>query len=404
MAAESLTLSFAPDGALTSAVGRDKVQLDMPAADGTSARHVRARTLDAAGEPGIGMTAARFTGDVEYREDAPENGSSRTARSRALDVRLDGDEISSAIFTGGVQFEEQSLEASGAEARYEPAKGVLRLKGMHQDGRPRVADERIAIEADAIELTLEGRKMVAAGSVKTQLQGSARTPGLLNKEQPANVSAASLHYEGHSGRAVYKGSAQLWQGDTAIRGDSITIDQENGNLVTIGNARSTLNLEGATSIGRAEEIRYEDASRQITYRAATPPLAVVTTAPPAPTPAAAPAQLSGPQGNLKAGRIEVMLAKTESRMERLEAYKNVSLRVDKRSATAARLTYHVADERYVMSGAPAEPVKVIEECRETTGKTLTFFKSTDRIIVDGNEEIRTQTKSGGGACPEPRSP
>jgi hypothetical protein len=47
---------------------------------------------------------------------------------------------------------------------------------------------------------------------------------------------------------------------------------------------------------------------------------------------------------------------------------------------------------------------VLERCNETIGKTLTFFKTADRIIVDGNDEIRTQTKSGGGPCPETRSP
>ena len=42
------------------------------------------------------------------------------------------------------------------------------------------------------------------------------------------------------------------------------------------------------------------------------------------------------------------------------------------------------------------------DCQETTGKTLTFFKASDRVLVDGNEEIRTQTK-GGGKCPQPPS-
>ena len=42
---------------------------------------------------------------------------------------------------------------------------------------------------------------------------------------------------------------------------------------------------------------------------------------------------------------------------------------------------------------------IVDQCeRETTGKTLTFIKATDRIVVDGNEQIRTQTK-GGGKCP-----
>jgi len=64
-----------------------------------------------------------------------------------------------------------------------------------------------------------------------------------------------------------------------------------------------------------------------------------------------------------------------------------------------RLTYFAADERYVMTGLP---VKIEEECRETTGRTLTFFKSADRIIVDGNERKRTEVKGGATPCSGPR--
>jgi hypothetical protein len=48
------------------------------------------------------------------------------------------------------------------------------------------------------------------------------------------------------------------------------------------------------------------------------------------------------------------------------------------------------------------PVNVVEACRATTGKTLIFYRSTDRILVDGNEEIRTQTKSDGPCLPSTR--
>ena len=73
----------------------------------------------------------------------------------------------------------------------------------------------------------------------------------------------------------------------------------------------------------------------------------------------------------------------------------MTLRENARKTTGTRMTYFVADERYVVTGAP---VTILDECgRETIGKTLTFFKATDRIVVDGNEQIRTQTK-GGGVC------
>jgi hypothetical protein len=98
-----------------------------------------------------------------------------------------------------------------------------------------------------------------------------------------------------------------------------------------------------------------------------------------------------------------MLAPTGGHITRLEAYTNVSLKLDTRSAVGERLTYFADDDRYLMSGAGTKSVKVVESCRETTGRTLTFFKSTDRIIVDGNEEIRTQTRNGvsPGCAPAP---
>jgi len=114
------------------------------------------------------------------------------------------------------------------------------------------------------------------------------------------------------------------------------------------------------------------------------------------------AQLSGPQGDLQADRIEVVLAPQSNEFQRLEAHMDVRLKIDTRTARGARLTYHADEERYVLTGTATEPVKVVESCRETTGKTLIFFRSTDRILVDGNEEIRTQTK-GGGPCSQPSS-
>ena len=38
------------------------------------------------------------------------------------------------------------------------------------------------------------------------------------------------------------------------------------------------------------------------------------------------------------------------------------------------------------------------ECQETSGRMLTFWKASERVIVDGNDEVRVQTK-GGGKCP-----
>jgi lipopolysaccharide export system protein LptA len=262
-----------------------------------------------------------------------------------------------------------------------------------------------------------------------------------------NVNANGLDYQDAAGKAVYSGAAALWQGETAIRGDRLTLDRTRGDFIASGAARSNIVLDTGVSVGRAVEIRYDDAERRMTYigeaplpgRGATPTAApasaptgrgapavtppassapttrggspVAPATPPAATgrgvapvapapPAPVPAQVSGPQGDLRARRIELVLAPTESRLERLEAYTEVNARLDRRVATGDRLTYHAADERYVMTGIATVPVRIVEECRETRGRTVTFFKSADRIIVDGNEEVRTQS-SRSGPCPQP---
>jgi LPS export ABC transporter protein LptC len=404
-AGDLLELTFAPDASLTRASGRGNVRVDLPATAGTAARSVRAQAFEASGTAGKDLDAARFDNEVEYREVAADSRPARVARSNGLRIALAGDEVTSATFNGSVKFEDQGLRASGALGDYDPAKGTLRLSGTDAGGAPRVADAQIEIEGEAIDVTLQGRRMAARGNVRTILRaGSAknRLPGLLQQGQPANVNANALEYDGDAGKATYTGAAALWQGETAIRGNTISLDQTRGDLVATGAARSTVALDTGTSVGSANEIRYSDAMRTIAY--ISPPPAPTPVKPIAPTPvspvAPAAARLSGSQGDVTAGRIELVLAKAGSQLDRLEAYTAVNIRVDTRVGTGDRLTYFAEDGRYVITGIATVPVKIVEECRQTTGRTVTFFKSTERIIVDGNEEVRTQSQRG-GPCPAP---
>jgi lipopolysaccharide export system protein LptA len=466
---ESLDLVFASDSSLVGAVGRDGVRVDLPAAADAPARNIKARGFNASGEPGKGLTLAQFDDAVEYGEEGRADGPARTARSTSLRAALTDEAITSAVFSGRANFQEGDLQASGAQADYDPVNGTLRLSGNDSGGAPRVSNPDIQVEAESIAVTLGDLRMVASGAVKTVLRqerttpsrparpaaaGAApdgRLPSLLEPGNPVNVNANGLDYQDAAGKAIYSGAAALWQGETAIRGDRLTLDRTRGDFIASGAARSNIVLDTGVSVGRALEIRYDDAERRITYvgeapqpgRGATPTVApaasapagrgvpaAATPAPPASTarggspvapaapqaagrgvppvapvapvapPPPVPAQVSGPQGDLRARRIELVLAATESRLERLEAYTEVNARLDSRVATGDRLTYHAADERYVMTGIATVPVRIVETCRDTRGRTITFFKSADRIIVDGNEEVRTQS-SRSGPCPQP---
>jgi lipopolysaccharide export system protein LptA len=208
---------------------------------------------------------------------------------------------------------------------------------------------------------------------------------MLRDDQVVIVVADALDYDGSSSQAVYNGTVRLSQGDTSIKGDSLTLDQRSGNLQAAGEVVTTTVLdhrsgdnppERVASIARAGQFAYAEDSRRATYTDD--------------------AQVGGPHGEMRASRVELYLKPSGQELERVEAYEDVTLVEQRRRTTGTRLTYYSADNRYVVVG---NPVKIVDDCnRETTGRTLTFYQDTDRVVVDGNEQIRTRT-TGASTCP-----
>jgi lipopolysaccharide export system protein LptA len=207
---------------------------------------------------------------------------------------------------------------------------------------------------------------------------------MLDKDQPVYAASAALEYDSTARVAVYTAEApaqaRLWQGDTTIQADRLTVDDATGNLAGKGRVATAFVIEekdaktGKTertaSIGGADEFLYDDAPRTATYTGS--------------------AHVSGPQGDLRASRIELFLAPEANELQRVEAYTGVSLRDATRTVSGDRLTYTAEDGRYVVVGSP---VKITADCRETTGRTLTFYRSTNNIDVEPNDEFRTQMKA-----------
>jgi lipopolysaccharide transport protein LptA len=346
------------------------------------------------------------------------------------------DKIDAAQFGGGVTFDEGTMSATSRDARYDLERKLLLLSGADaRTGRlPRVRDDRATIEAPKIDIGLEGRRIKASGGVKSELRpqaegrkaggapagaagrGETRMPSILRKDQPVSATADALAYDGEDARLVYTGRAQLWQGDTSVKGDEVTLDDRKGDLTATGQVVTRMLLEQVndqtkarekvSSVATAGRLVYTEEGRKASYFDD--------------------ARMNGPQGDLNAPRIELFLSEGGNEVTRMEAYSTavppvgpvpgaaagtprpaagaakpgVSIKTsDGRRATGLRLTYFAADERYVMTGLP---VKIEEECRETTGRTLTFFRSADRIIVDGNEQKRTEVKGGSTPCSGPR--
>lgn len=409
----TLDIDLDAEGHLVRAIGRDGIRVDLPGPGAGSGQVVLGREFESSHDGTGALSGLLVNENVSYREEG-SGRKARIAKGRVLRLGIEDESVRSAVFGGGASFEEGPLSAAADEIRYDLAGGRLTLAAGDAVPEPRMEDDRLTMTAKKIGLALGSKDVTASGGVKTVLRPSAdktsegggqRLPGILAQGQLVNINADGLTSEGGGGRMEYVGTAMLWQGETAMRADSLTIDRDNGSLEARGSARVTLPMSDGPASGRARSIRFDDATRTLVLDTPVEPVAAGVGGARAPAVEAAPGSqsyLSAAHGEVRAERIALVLLAGSSATDRLEATGDVSLRAGARRASSAKLTYDAREGRYELTGTAARPVSVIESCRATTGKTLIFYRSTDRILVDGNEEIRTQTKSGGSCVPTTR--
>lgn len=399
VAGKAIDIAMSPNGtAVTNLTANEQVQLDLPAEGDIPARRIRAASLIAAGAD-QGLQEATFSGDVDYRETRAARDKTaalnRTARSMRLTVKTKPGlgALQEADFRGNVVFNDGTATTARApHATYRVDGDRIDLAPSDDPGQgPIVSDGRIEVQARTIAFTLGTHSFNADTKVRGVVlpqKGakpageSARVPAMLKQDDMVTVTSNRLEYDGSASRAVYSGDARLWQAETEIRADTITLDDKNGNLTAQTNVKTQFFFEQADAKtkqkkpvrqdGTADSFMYDDAKRVATY----------TTN----------AVLNGPEGNLTADKVELHLEGKTNELERVEAYGNVTLKEGVRTVTGARLTYTVAEDGYVMSGVPGKPVYLMEKgqtsCTEMIGPKLVFFRTTHSMKVDG------QSKSG----------
>ena len=407
ISSQSIDVELAPDdGGVRSVATRRGVVLDLPATPTQPTQHIRAETLHMTGATGDGLEDAEFAGAVEYREMRRRDGAelTRIARADRLDATLtDGmSTLEGARFHGSVTFEDQDVTGEADEAFYLVAEGIMELLTVEAGGQtPRVVDRRGSVQAETIRVTLDGPEIDATGSVESvlttaegegddanvqpSLRDAVKRPRLLDASEPVLVTADRLFYDDTTAVATYTGSAHLWQDDTEFHGEQIVLDEATGNISASGDVRTRTILsqlnddtgvqEDSVTTARAGQMEYDDTLRLATYTGE--------------------AQVSGPRGDMFGDTIRIYLHEDSKTLDRVEASGNVRLETPGRFVTGAALLYYDADGRYEMEGEPVRIVEDLEEeCRETIGRTLTFFITGDELSVDGRAETRTQTASG----------
>ena len=402
--AGSLDVGFAADGGgISSLAAHEAVVLDVAGGGAGPAQRISADALHGTSGPGDTLEQVQFDGSVEYREGSRAASETRIGRADRLETAFTAglSALAGATFRGRVAFEDGEVRAFGDEARYRVGENAIDLTGVDASGQiPRVIDRRGSVQAETIRLLFDGPRIAASGSVESVLRpaadlaaGDVHQPGLLDSGRPVLVVADDLAYDGRARLGTYTGGARLWQGETQFQGDTIVLDEAVGDLRIEGAAWTRFPLarvdddgglpRESLSTGRGAVMRYDNAARRAIY----------TTD----------AGLQLPRGELTADEIRVHLLADDNALDRVTAAGNVTFASPGRRVAGDTLVYHDADGRYEIAGRPVRMIEAVDaECRETTGRTLTFFRTTDDVSVDGQAGgVRTATVSG--KCPESMS-
>jgi lipopolysaccharide transport protein LptA len=309
---------------------------------------------------------------------APGGAGPRTVTSDRLDADLDplSGLVKAARFEGAVTAVEPGRKAWAGWAAYDEGTGLVTLTGS-----PRIVDEGDGSELKGkkIELSTRSRGVEASESVRHTLGRRGRTgrAGMLGGEEPAVLTCRDFDYDPAARAAHYRGNALLRSGRDEVSAPTIVLEEraDGRRMVASEGTRSVLHprarpgkpTQPVPVEARSRDMVYEEAAGRIVYTGS----------------------VEIRQGDILTLSPEaiVVLTKDGGDVDRLLAGEPVEVQQGGRRATGQRGTYTPADETFVLVG---EKVVLLDVDRRLEGRVLTFEVGSDRIRVDGREEVRTE--------------
>jgi lipopolysaccharide export system protein LptA len=346
----------------------------------------------------------------------------RISTSESVDaVFLPQGGIDSITQKGSVAYSDEQppdkrMQAWANSARYTPADQMLVLTG-----NPRVANAGMATTANTIHINRATGEALAQGDVKTTYSELKEQPdgALLSSSSPIHVTAHSMTAKNNPGVALYTGNARLWQDANIIEAPAIRFDRdrrfvtaegtpaqpvqtilvqtekvppeksrtekssETGKKAGKGAAKAS-SLSGSTPISiTAATLTYSDSERKVHYEGGVVAKGADFTASAKTVDAylLPRSQTSNNQSFAGTGQLDHMVALDD-----------VVIQQPGRRAEGQKLVYTAADDKFVLTGGP--PSIFDAEQGKITGVSLTFFRSDDRVLVEGaaSTPVVTQTR------------
>lgn len=265
-------------------------------------------------------------------------------------------------------------------ARYRAAGDLLELRG---EPVLMTATDRIA--AQEIDLRASARIVRARGDVRTVSlpgsTGSSAAPGF-GSRSAISFQAHALLVDQQADRAVYSGSARVWQEGNSLQGDEIVIDRQARQLRATGNvvARFTQRAErGAGAPSRpmvtaitASNLVFDDALGVGRYRDNV--------------------RLTREDAVLTADAMDAWLVERDGgrTLDRIEARGSVAIKKAQSFGTARTAEYDAGRDTLILEDEEglAEVVDAATG-RTLRGRTLTFDLAGDRILTESVRGGRT---------------
>jgi lipopolysaccharide transport protein LptA len=306
-------------------------------------------------------------------------GPTRRVESDVFDAALDPatGALTGAEFEGSVVFSEPGRKAWAGHSVYDQVAGTLVLTG----------DPRIVEEAEGSELRgrqigigTRTRAVWASGSVRHSLAGKGRgsRPGMFGGQDATLFLCREFEFDPQTRTARYRENALARSGTDEVRAPLITLEDAGPGarrMSATGGTTSVLHPRAASGAtkepaaveARSRDMQYEEAASRIVYSG----------------------EVEIRQGDIltRSPEATLLLSKDGGTLERLLAGEPVEVHQGVRRASGERGVYTPSNETFVLTG---EKVVLHDVDRRLEGRILTFEVGSDRIRVDGREEVRTE--------------
>lgn len=269
---------------------------------------------------------------------------------------------------GDMKFNQKDRNGVAANGTYTASDETVRLRG----GEPTVWDSRARTKATEIDSNTATDISYARGKVNTTYYSQEQTNGAApfrKVKSPVYLLGDRAEVNHDTGIATYTGSARMWQDDNFVRGDTITLFQEQKRMEARGHVQSVLyqakqSKGNATTVvpvfATAEFMRYSDPDRLLHYETNV--------------------DIKQGTDRMTSEVADVYLQKEVNEVERTVAQRNVVLTQPNKRGTGDWCQYTTADEIAILKGNPAH----VEDAEQgsTEGNRVTIYRRENRAVAD----------------------